>query len=36
MSGKAGSDMLSKFQLTNVIGIEFTEALSVTGMNFAR
>lgn len=28
--------MLSKFQLTNVTGIEFTEAVSVTGMNLAR
>lgn len=36
MWGKAGSDMLSKFQLTSVTGIEFTEAVSVTGMNLAR
>lgn len=36
MWGKAGSDTLSKFQLTNVTGIEFTEAVSVTGMNLAR
>lgn len=28
--------MLSKFQLTNVTGIEFTEVVSVTGMNLAR
>lgn len=28
--------MLSKFQLTNVTGIEFTEAVSVTGTNLAR
>lgn len=36
MSGIAVSDTLRKFQLTNVIGIEFTEAVSVTGMNLAR
>lgn len=36
MWGKAGSDMLSKFQLINVTGIEFTEAVSVTGMNLTR